>query len=94
MIYIKIKFLLYSETDLSLLQSPCISTAVVRTRWADLANEIQPSILSLRVTLVSFGLLCSTDGKDSACSAGDPSLIPSGEEPPEERMATPSSTLA
>ena len=35
-----------------------------------------------------------SDGKDSACNAGDPSLIPGWEDPLEKEMATRSSILA
>ena len=36
----------------------------------------------------------SSDGKESACSAGDMSLIPGGEDPLEKGMATHFSILA
>ena len=35
-----------------------------------------------------------SDGKVSACNAGDPGLIPGQEDPLEKEMATHSSTLA
>ena len=35
-----------------------------------------------------------SDGKESACSAGDPGWIPGGEDPLEKEMATHSSILA
>ena len=40
------------------------------------------------------GFPCSSVGKESACSAGDPGLIPGLEDPLEKEMATHSSILA
>jgi hypothetical protein len=40
------------------------------------------------------GLPCSSDGKESACNAGNPGLNPGWEDPLEKGMATHSSILA
>ena len=40
-----------------------------------------------------MGFLCGSDGKESACSAGDLGLIPGLGRSPEEGMATQSSIL-
>ena len=44
--------------------------------------------------IVGLGFPGGSDGKESACSAGDPGLIPSREDPVEKGMATHSSILA
>ena len=41
-----------------------------------------------------WGFPGGSDGKDSACNAGDPGWIPGGEDPLEKEMATHSSILA
>ena len=41
-----------------------------------------------------MGFPCSSVGKESACSAGDPGSIPGLEDPLEKEMATHSSILA
>ena len=40
------------------------------------------------------GLPCSSDGKESACNAGNPGLNPGWEDPLEKGMATHSSIFA
>ena len=45
-------------------------------------------------TPLSLGFPGGSDGKESACNAGDLGLIPGLEDPPEEGMATPSCILA
>ena len=42
----------------------------------------------------NLGFPGGSDSKESACNAGDPSLIPELEDPPEKEMASRSSTLA
>ena len=44
--------------------------------------------------VVISGFPGSSDGKESACNAGDPGLIPELGRSPEKEMATQSSTLA
>ena len=39
-------------------------------------------------------LPCSSEGKETACNAGDPGSIPGQEDPLEKEMAIPSSILA
>ena len=46
------------------------------------------------VTYVMMGFSGGSDGKESACNAGDLGLIPGSEDPLEMGMATHSSTLA
>ena len=41
-----------------------------------------------------LGFLGGSDGKESACNAGDPGSIPGSEDPPEKEMATHSNILA
>ena len=41
-----------------------------------------------------FGFPGGLDGKESACNAGDPGLIPGGEDPLEKEVATHSGILA
>ena len=45
-------------------------------------------------TIHYMGFPCSSVGKESACSAGDPGSIPGLEDPLEKEMATHSSILA
>ena len=42
----------------------------------------------------NLGFPGGSDGKESACSAGDPGSIPGWKDPLEKRMATHSSTLS
>ena len=42
----------------------------------------------------NLGFPGGSDSKESACNAGDPSLIPELEDPPEKEMAPRSRTLA
>ena len=39
-------------------------------------------------------LPCNSEGKETACNAGDPGSIPGQEDPLEKEMAIPSSILA
>ena len=58
-----------------------------------LPNSVLPTTLKI-ITLTSMlGLSGGSDGKESACSAGDLSLIP-GEDPLKKGVATHSSVLA
>ena len=45
------------------------------------------------VTQPSMGFPAGSDGKESACNAGEPDSIPGQEDPLEKGMATPSSIL-
>ena len=44
--------------------------------------------------ILGWGFLGGSDGKESACNAGDPGLIPGWEDPLQKEMATHSSILA
>ena len=46
------------------------------------------------IVVVCEQLICGSDGKESACNAGDPGSIRGSERSPEKGMATHSSTLA
>ena len=58
-----------------------------------MASSTRKSLINLWIK-VNPGLSCSSDGKESACNAGDPGFIPGAGRSPGEGNGNPSSTLA
>ena len=57
-------------------------------------NSIKLEITKYLTVRNVWGFLGGSDGKESACNAGDPGLIPELRKSPEEGMATHASILA
>ena len=76
--------------------------AVPAPRWNAISHRGEKNTQNCQIASVTecgecggaWGFPGGSDGKESACSAGDPGLIPGWEDPLEEGMATYSSILA
>ena len=61
--------------------------------WIEMASSTRKFLINLWIK-VNPGLSCSSDGKESACNAGDPGFIPGAGRSPGEGNGNPSSILA
>ena len=87
--WVNIKSILIKELANSSLLLLSVSEGLSMMLW-----QAQGAFEKLQVFMGNLGFHCSSVGKESACSAGNPGLILGQEDPLEKEMATHFSILA